>query len=166
MKLTQRIIFLQLLFVTAIFNMGSVSAPKSGKTVYYFWAQNCSSCREAATFYGKPEKINDGASWTYSGIKFIPYRIADENSKVLAKNINQLTSHCESILKRTGSGNFVYYRRDIYEYYKKNNLPYYRKDEKYSRKDEPFPTPVFITGNRVILGFNNDLLMKAVNAAK
>ena len=138
----------------------------SDKTVYYFWAQNCSACKEAQAFYKKPEGIKDGSSWTYNGIKFVPYRIVDENNKVISKNINQLTGMCAAIAKKTGTANIVYFRRDVYEYYKNKNLPYYKKEEKYSRKDEPFPTPVFIIGNRVVLGFNQDLVQKAVDAAK
>ena len=138
----------------------------SDKTVYYFWAQNCSACKEAHQFYKKPEAIKDGSSWNFNGIKFVSYRIVDEDNKAISANMNRLNSMCSSILKRTGTGNFVYFRRDIYEYYKNKNLPYYRKEEKYSRKDEPFPTPIFLTGDRVVLGFNHDLLQKAVDAAR
>lgn len=136
------------------------------KTVYYFWAQNCSSCKEAHAFYKKPEGIEDGSSWVYNGIKFVPYRIVDENNTIIRTNINTLNGMCAVIVKKTGSGNFVYFRREIYEYYKNKNLPYYRKQEKYNRKDEPFPTPIFVVGERVVLGFNQDLLQKAIDAAK
>lgn len=135
-------------------------------TVYYFWAQNCSACREAHMFYKKPENIKDGSSWTYNGIKFVSYRIADENSKIIGGNIKQLTNMCDAILKNTGKAAFVYYRRDVYDYYKNKNIPYYRKEEKYSRKDEPFPTPVFVIGDRVVLGFSPDLVQRSISAAK
>jgi hypothetical protein len=138
----------------------------SDKTVYYFWAENCSACKEAHAFYKKPDGIKDGSSWTYNGIKFVPYRIVDGNNKINSGNMAKLTSMCEAIAKKTGSGNFVYFRRDIYEYYKNKNLPYYRKEEKYSRKDESFPTPIFVIGDRVVLGFNQDLVQKAINAVK
>lgn len=134
------------------------------KTVYYFWAQNCSACKEAQSFYKKPDGIKDGSSWMYNGLKFVPYCIVDENNKVIARNMNKLNSMCDAILKKTGNGKFVYFRRDIYEYYKNKNLPYYKKEEKYSRKDEPFPTPIFIAGNRVILGFNQEQVQKAIDA--
>ncbi len=151
----------------SLFSAGeSSSKAASDKTVYYFWAQNCSACKEAEVFYKKPADIKDGSSWNYNGIKFVPYKIVDENNKIISKNMNQLNGMCASILKKTGTGNFVYFRRDVYEYYKNKNLPYYRKEEKYSRKDEPFPTPVFVVGNRVVLGFNQDLLQKAIDAVK
>lgn len=136
------------------------------KTVYFFWAENCSACKEAHSFYKKPAGIKDGSSWNYNNIKFISYRIVDENNRTIPANMNKINNMCSDIAKKTGNGNFVHFRRDIYEYYKNKNLPYYRKEEKYSRKDEPFPTPVFITGDRVILGFNNDLLQRAVEAAR
>jgi len=138
----------------------------SEKTVYYFWAENCSACKDAQAFYKKPDGIKDGSSWINNGIKFVPYRIVDGNNKIISKNMDQLNSMCSSIAKKTGSGNFVYFRRDVYEYYKNKNLPYFRKEEKYSRKDEPFPTPIFVIGNRVVLGFNQDLVQKALGAVK
>ena len=163
----RRIIILSAVTLTLIFAAGILETTgASEKTVYYFWAQNCSACKEAQAFYKKPDGIKDGSPWIYNGIKFVPYRIVDENNKIITKNMNQLNSMCDTIKKNSGSVNFVYFRRDIYEYYKNNNIPYYRKDEKYSRKDEPFPTPIFVAGNRVVLGFNQDLLQKAIDAAK
>jgi hypothetical protein len=145
---------------------GIVKADIPDKTVYLFYAENCTACKEAHSFYKKPAGLKDGASWTFNGIKFIQYRIVDENNKIISKNMNRLTGMCLSIAKKTGNSNFVYYRRDIYEFYKNKNLPYFRKEEKYSRKDEPFPTPVFITGNRVVLGFNQELVQKAIDSNK
>lgn len=136
------------------------------KTVYLFYAENCIACKEAHAFYKKPAGLKDGSSWTHGRIKFITYRIVDENNKIISGNMKRLTDICAAITKKTGNSNFVHYRRDVYEYYKNKNLPYFRKEEKYSRKDEPFPTPVFITGNRVILGFNQDLLQKAIDSGK
>ena len=158
---------LYLIFFTGLFSVCNYPLNAAqDKTVYYFWAQNCSSCKEAQAFYKKPDGSKDGSSWIFNGIKFVSYRIVDENNRIIQTNINKLNVMCAAIAKRTGDGNFVYFRRDIYEYYRNKNLPYYRKQEKYSRKDEPFPTPVFITGNRVVLGFNQDLLQKAINAAE
>jgi hypothetical protein len=155
-----------ILFITGIIVSAgeNLFARTAIKTVYLFYAENCTACKEAHNFYRKPAGLKDGSSWTHGSIKFIPYRIVDENNKIIPSNMKRLTDMCASIAKKTGSSNFVYYRRDIYEYYKNKNLPYFRKEEKYSRKDEPFPTPVFIAGNRVILGFNQDLLQKALDS--
>ena len=166
MKSISKIILSITCFATLIFIGKFELNAASEKTVYYFWAQNCSACKEAQSFYKKPAEIKDGSSWTYNGIKFVSYRIVDENDKVISKNINQLNNMCAAIAKKTGSGNFVYFRRDVYEYYKNKNLPYYRKEEQYKRKDERFPTPVFVVGERVVLGFDNDLLQKAIDAAR
>jgi thiol-disulfide isomerase/thioredoxin len=163
---TLKLLLSAVCFIIILFGGKYTLEAASDKTVYYFWAENCSACKEAQAFYRKPADIKDGSSWTYNGIKFIPYKIVDGNNKVISKNINQLTGMCAAIVKRTGTGNIVYFRREIYEYYKNKNLPYYRKEEKYSRKDEPFPTPVFVIGNRVILGFSQDLVQKAIDAAK
>lgn len=158
---------LSVIFTASIFSMGNIlSAEKPVKTVYFFYAENCTACKEAHNFYKKPQGQKDGTPWTYDGIKFIPYRIVDENNKIVLKNMDRLTGMCESIAQKTGNNNFVYYRRDVYEYYKNKNLPYFRKEEKYSRKDEPFPTPIFVTGNRVVLGFNQELIQKAIDSVK
>jgi hypothetical protein len=153
-------------FALIIFGGRFVLEAASDKTVYYFWAENCTACKEAQAFYKKPADIKDGSSWTFNGIKFVPYKIVDGNNKIITKNVNQLTNLCAAIVKKTGTSNIVYFRRDIYEYYKNKNLPYYRKEEKYSRKDEPFPTPVFVIGNRVVLGFSQELVQKAIDAVK
>jgi len=152
--------------IITLFQVQMLYGQNKIKAVYLFYAENCIACKEAHAFYRKPAGLKDGSSWTYSGIKFITYRIVDENNKIISSNMKRLTDMCTAIAKKTGNNNFVYYRRDIYEYYKNKNLPYFRKEEKYSRKDEPFPTPVFITGNRVVLGFNQDLLQKAIESVK
>ncbi len=164
--MTKKILLSVVVFLSFFTGAGFLLNAAPDKTVYYFWAQNCSACKEAQDFYKKPQGIKDGSSWTYNGLKFVPYRIVDENNQVISKNINILNGMCASIAKKTGTSNIVYYRRDVYEYYKNKNLPYYRKEEKYSRKDEPFPTPIFVIGNRVVLGFNQELVQKAVDAVK
>jgi len=166
MKTINNKIISPLCFTILLFAMELTGNASSSKTVYYFWAENCTACKEAQAYYKKPEEIKNGASWFYNGIKFVSYKIVDGNNKINTESMNQLNNMCAAIAKKTGSANFVYFRRDVYEYYKNKNLPYYRKEEKYSRKDEPFPTPVFLIGDRVILGFNQDLMQKALNAAK
>jgi len=154
------------LIIAAVIAASSLQAQQSKGKVYYFYADNCAACKQAQAFYNKPGDLKDGGSWTYNNITFTAYRIADSDNKVVTKNINTLTNLCAAIGKRKGDNNFVYFRRDVYEYYKNKGLPYFRKEEKYSRKDEAFPTPVFVIGDRVILGFNQDLVQQALNAAK
>jgi hypothetical protein len=158
---------LSVIFTACMFSMGNdLLAGKPEKTVYFYYAENCTACKEAHNFYKKPQGQKDGTSWTYNGIKFMPYRIVDDKNKIISGNMDRLTGMCGSIAKKTGNSNFVYYRRDVYEYYKNKNLPYFRKEEKYSRKDEPFPTPIFVIGNRVVLGFNQELIQKAIDSVK
>ncbi len=166
MKIIRKSILISICFTAIFFSGFSITSASSDKTVYYFWAENCTACKEAQIFYKKPDGIKDGTSWTHDGVKFVSYRIVDGNNKIHSGNMNQLNNMCSAIIKATGSSNFVYFRRDVYEYYKNKNLPYYRKEEKYSRKDEPFPTPVFLIGKRVVLGFNQDLIKKALDAVK
>ncbi len=141
-------------------------AQTGSKTIYYFYADNCSACKQAEAYYKKPSGIKDGASWQYKGNVFIPYRIVDSNNQIQMNNIKKLTDMCDSIVKKTGSSEFVYYRREKFEYYKNNKIPYYKKDSKYSRKNEAFPTPVFIIGNRVVLGFNLTLIEQSIQQSK
>ncbi|HQO39438.1 MAG TPA: hypothetical protein PK986_03110 [Spirochaetota bacterium] len=136
-------------------------AARSKKTVFYFYAEYCEACKRAQDHFKKPAKLADGVSWIYEDLNFVAYRIVDENNKPVKKNIQKLTDKCESIRKKTGKTQFVYYDRDIYEYHTKNSLPYYKKQGRYAKKDDPFPTPVFIIGNRVILGFNLNLINNA-----
>ncbi|HPF07017.1 MAG TPA: hypothetical protein PK293_13350 [Spirochaetota bacterium] len=160
MKLKVTIIF------AALIAASTLQAQQGRGKVYYFYADNCAACKQAQAFYNKPDGLKDGGSWTHNGITFIAYKIADSNNKVINKNINTLNNLCTAIGKRKGDNNFVYFRRDIYEYYKNKGLPYFRKEEKYSRKDEAFPTPVFVIGDRVVLGFNQDLVQQALKASR
>ncbi|HPS58387.1 MAG TPA: hypothetical protein PK514_09795 [Spirochaetota bacterium] len=154
--------FLLLCLTVSIFSMldagTPVSAASGKKNVYYFYAEYCEACKRAADHFKKPAKLADGASWIYEDLNFISYRIVDEQNKLVKKNINKLINMCESIKKRTGKSEFIYYDRDTYEYHTKNGLPYYKKQNRYAKKDDPFPTPVFIIGDRVILGFNLNLI--------
>lgn len=152
-----------LIIVMLILPLG---AQRPGVRVYYFYADNCSACRQAQAFYRKPDVLKDGGTWTYNGITFVAYRIVDANNRTIGKNIDKLNRMCAEIAKKRGESRFVYFRRDVYEYYKNKGLPYFRKEEKYSRKDEPFPTPVFVIGERVVLGFSQDLVQQALSAAK
>ncbi len=154
------------LIIAAVIAASSLQAQQSKGTVYYFYADNCAACKQAQAFYNKPDGLKDGESWTHNGIKFTAYKISDSKNQVITKNINTLNNLCSAIGKRKGNNNFVYFRRDVYEYYKNKGLPYFRKEEKYSRKDEAFLTPVFVVGDRVVLGFNQDLVQQALNAAK
>lgn len=152
-----------LIMVILILPLG---AQRPDKRVYYFYADNCSACRQAQTFYRKPDGLKDGGTWTYNGITFVAYRIVDANNRTIGKNIDKLNRMCADIAKKKGESRFVYFRRDVYEYYKNKGIPYFRKEEKYSRKDEPFPTPVFVIGERVVLGFSQELVQQALSAAK
>ena len=154
------------LILASIFIASIIHAQQGREKAYYFYADNCAACKQAQAFYNKPDSLKDGGSWTHNGITFTAYKIADINNQVITKNINTLNNLCAAISKRKGDNNFVYFRRDVYQYYKNKGLPYFRKEEKYSRKDEAFPTPVFVIGDRVILGFNQDLVQQALNAAK
>lgn len=138
-----------------------VSAASGKKNIYYFYAEYCEACKRAQDHYKKPAKLEDAGSWIYEDLNFTAYRIVDENNKPVKKNINKLINMCESIKKRTGKSEFVYYDRDTYEYYNKNGIPYYQKQGRYAKKNDPFPTPVFIIGDRVILGFNLNLINSA-----
>ena len=153
------------LIIAAVITASSLLAQQGKGKVLYFYADNCQACKQAQAFYNKPEGLHDGGSWTHNGITFTAYKIADSNNRAITKNINTLTNLCAAISKRKGDNSFVYFRRDVYEYYKNKGLPYFRKEEKYSRKDEAFPTPVFIIGNRVVLGFNQELIQQALRAA-
>ncbi|OQA95886.1 MAG: hypothetical protein BWY23_02231 [Spirochaetes bacterium ADurb.Bin218] len=73
---------------------------------------------------------------------------------------------CSEIKTRTKANNFVYFRRDVYEFYINKGLPYFKKEDKYSRKDEPFPTPIFVIGDRVVLGFNPELIQSSMMLVK
>jgi glutaredoxin len=69
------------------------------------------------------------------------------------KNMRAMVSMLEAIKKKKGAAPFVYQERLQYEYYTKNGMPYYKREERYSRKDEPMPVPVFIINDKAYVGF-------------
>ncbi len=140
-----------------------VRAGTGKKKIYYFYAEYCEACKRAQDHFKKPANIGDGSPWVFDDLTFTSYRLVDENNKIVKKNINRLISMCESIKKRTGKSEFVYYNRETYEYYNKKGIPHYKKQGRYVKRDAPFPTPVFIIGDRVILGFNLNLITNAVS---
>ncbi|HOK01640.1 MAG TPA: hypothetical protein PKX79_07485 [Spirochaetota bacterium] len=144
----------------------SLHAEGKSKNIYYFYAENCSACKEAQSFYQKPSNLKDGGSWNFNGWTFIAYRIADEKNQIVRVNINKLNKMCTEIKTRTKTNNFVYFRRDVYEFYINKGLPYFKKEDKYSRKDDPFPTPIFVIGDRVVLGFNPELIQSSMMLVK
>ncbi len=141
-------------------------AQTGSKTIYYFYAENCSACKQAEAHFNKPAGIKDGESWRHGLNTFVPYRIVDSSNKIQTQNMKRLTDMCDGLAKRLGTNEFVYFRREKYQYYKKNNLPYYKKDDKYSRRDDAFPTPIFIIGDRVVLGFNLTLIQQSISLMK
>lgn len=154
------------LVLTLVSGLNFSIAQTGSKTIYYFYAENCSACKQAEAYYKKPSEIKDGTSWNYKGNIFIPYRIVDSNNQVQMNNIKKLTDMCDNLVKKTGNSEFVYYRKEKFEYYKNNRIPYYKKDSEYSRKNEAFPTPVFVIGNRVVLGFNLALIQQSIQQSK
>lgn len=150
-----------LAFVILLSPVNSMKAADGKKTIYYFYAENCESCRRAQDYFKKPAAIKDGNSWTYEDLTIVSYRIVDEKNNPVKKNIQILNKLCEGIKKKSGKSEIVYYDRETYEYYNKKGIPYYRKQGRYVKKDEPFPTPVFIIGERIILGFNLNLINSA-----
>lgn len=160
-----KVIFIPLVLAICLFQGDTLNALNT-KTIYYFYAENCESCRKAQAHYKKPDGIKDGTSWQHGDITIIPYRIVDSNNKLVRANIGLLINMCEKIQKKTGKNEFVYYDRDLYEYYSKDGLPYYRKENRYARRDDPFPTPVFIIGDRVVLGFNLNLINNSLAVFK
>ena len=158
-------LIMSFIFTITFFSGGTLNAV-SNKKIYYFYAENCESCRKSAAYYKKPDKIQDGNSWKYDDITIIPFRIVDGDNMIVRRNLDILINMCEGIKKKSGKNGFVYFDRDTYEYYSKNGLPYYMKEDRYARRDEAFPTPVFIIGDRVVLGFNLNLINKALGVLK
>jgi len=159
-------ILFTLLGIVFISGLNLSTAQTGTKTIYYFYAENCSACKQAEAHFKKPAGIKDGESWRHGMNTFVSYRIVDGSNKVQMNNIKKLTDMCDALSKKLGTAEFVHFRRDKYQYYKKNNLPYYKKDDKYSRRDDPFPTPIFIIGDRVILGFNLTLIQQSISLMK
>lgn len=154
------------LLISMLITVHNFSSAAQNKEIYYFYAENCSACKQAEAYLKKPSGIKDGASWRHGENVFIPYRMVDSNNKIQMNNIKKLTDLCDSLVKKTGTSEFVYFRRDKFEYYKNKSIPYYKKDSKYSRKNEAFPTPIFVIGNRVVLGFNLTLIEQSINQLK
>ncbi len=126
-------------------------AESAVKTIYFFESAVCPYCKQANEYFLKNKS-------RMHRIKVIKYEVLnkygtmDQNNK---KNLKILVAMLEKIKSKKGDTPFIYHERKSYTYYTKNGLPYYKSADRYSKKDEPVPVPLFIIGDTVYLGFDN-----------
>ncbi|MGQ9843372.1 MAG: hypothetical protein ACUVRK_07375 [Spirochaetota bacterium] len=132
------------------------SANTDVTTIYFFESAVCPHCKQANDYFGKNmQRLHK--------IKLIKYELVnkngvmDQNNK---KNLQILVTMLEKIKKQKGNKPFIYYERVAYGYYTRNGLPYYKSADRYSKKDEPVPVPLFIINDTVYLGFDNFVIKK------
>lgn len=149
---------LKLFFVTCILLIVSYasSANTGVTTIYFFESAVCPHCKQANEYFEKNKQ-------RMHKIKLIKYEllnkngVMDQNNK---KNLQILVFMLEKIKKQKGDKPFIYFERVAYSYYTKNGLPYYKSANRYSKKDEPVPVPLFIINDTVYLGFDNFVIKK------
>ena len=146
-------------FIVAFFLLTasySGSANTGVTTIYFFESAVCPHCKQANEYFEKNKQ-------KFQKIKIIKYEllnkngVMDQNNK---KNLQILVSMLEKIKKQKGDKPFIYFERVAYSYYTKNGLPYYKSADRYSKKDEPVPVPLFIINDTVFLGFDNFVISK------
>lgn len=131
-------------------------------TIYFFESAVCPHCRQANEYFEKNKH-------RMQKVKIIKYEllnkngIMDQNNK---KNLQTLVSMLEKIKKQKGDKPFIYFERIAYSYYTKDGLPYYKSPDRYSKKDEPVPVPLFIINDTVYLGFDNFVISKIEQSIK
>lgn len=145
-------IIFSLLLIAVQYNF----AENAVTTIYFFESAVCPHCKQANEYFVKNKH-------RMQKIKLIKYEllnkngVMDQNNK---KNLQILVAMLEKIKKQKGDKPFIYHERIAYNYYTRNGLPYYKSADKYSKKDEPVPVPLFIINDTVYLGFDNFVITK------
>lgn len=151
-----RAIWNSIVLSVVVFLSYVVYAHNAVTTIYFFESAVCPHCKQANEYFtAHKHKMKN--------IRIIKYElinkngIMDHNNK---KNLKILVTMLENIKKQKGDTPFIYHERIAYNYYTKNGLPYYKSADKYSKKDEPVPVPLFIINDTVYLGFDNFVISK------
>ena len=67
-------LFMSLFFSASMLMQGGLPLnAEGGKTVYYFWRRTATRAKRPMNSIKSPEGIKDGSSWTWNGIRFIPF---------------------------------------------------------------------------------------------
>ncbi len=96
----------------------------------------------------------------FKNLKIVYYQLINESGRLDSlnrANVAKLVQMLENIKRRKGDVPFIREGVHEYHYYTKNGIPYYRREDRYSRKDEPMPIPVFIFNDQVYVGYNRYL---------
>lgn len=131
-------------------------------TIYFFESAVCPHCRQANEYFEKNK-------YRMQKVKIIKYELLNKNGimdQKNKKNLQILVSMLEKIKKQKGDNPFIYQERIAYNYYTKNGLPYYKSQDRYSKKDDPVPVPIFIINDTVYLGFDNFVISKIEQSIK
>ena len=136
----------------------------SDAVIHFFGSPLCPSCVEAQSYFdssaGRQRLLN---------ARVIRYDIVNDRGEMDAagkKNMGILVQKLEDIKKVKGDQPFIVRDRQLYEYYQKNGIPYHRREERYSRRDEPLPIPVFIVNESVYAGFNQHVISELARAVR
>lgn len=143
-------------FTLCLFILQSVFGESTVTTIYFFESAVCPHCKQANQYF-----MNN--KHRMQKIRLLKYELLNKNGVMDQNNKNNLqilVSMLEKIKKQKGDKPFIYLERVAYTYYTKNGLPYYKSTDRYSKKDEPVPVPLFIINDTVYLGFDNFVISK------
>lgn len=157
-KIWNALVILSLLLITLWYGY----AESAVTTIYFFESAVCPHCKQANEYFIKNKN-------RMKNVKIIKYELLNKNGVMgenNKKNLKILVSMLEKIKKQKGDTPFIYHERVGYTYYTKNGLPYYKSADRYSKKDEPVPVPLFIINDTVYLGFDNFVISKIEQTIK
>lgn len=138
------------IIISILLLANSLWAKEKVTTIYFFESAICPHCKQANEYLAKN-------SHRFKQVKIIKYQLVNKNGvmdETNKKNLKILVSMLNAIQQKKGNTPFIYYERVAYEYYEKNGIPYYKSANRYSKKDEPIPVPLFIINDTVYLGFD------------
>lgn len=141
-----------------------ISGAKTKTTLHFFESAVCPSCKKADEYLNSPAVKN-----RFKEIAVIKYELINKEGLIGAinkKNIRILVAMLDAIKAKKGDAPFILRDRLEYQYYSKNGVPYHKREDRYSRKDEPLPVPLFLIDDKLYVGFNQYVMNELDKAVK
>lgn len=129
---------------------------KSDAVIHYFESPICPACRQADSFFNSPEGRSRIANAEIKRYELLNSR--GEMGPDNRSNLKLLIGKLEAIADKKGTASIVYRDGVMHEFYQRNGIPYHKSDDRYSRRDEPLPIPVFIVNDKVFAGFSQQVV--------
>ncbi len=138
---------------------GADGSKEARLQVYFFTSGVCPICKQAGREL--PAMLR-----RYPRLELRTYEVRDAQNRVTdlhRRNMGTLMRLLQAIQLRTKGAPFIYERRTAYPFVAVRGVPYYEKKlSATTTVKKEVPVPVFILGDRVYVGYQQEILSQAL----